>query len=208
MGLLNRFFGKSSDLEHKLEELCSASIRELMGVSPAQAEDIARQLMAQAKVESRAERSSELPPHFGDSLLEKESIDESVKLMLTKKRSEGVRDEDIRWWWNMHDIERRMMVKFDDWSKLTLFIKFREENGYGPDMAMVRVRKLFPIFGDPEDTTHASGQDRPLPYELKERINAYIEFRSKTNPKALEQDLERYTSCNSLIREEIDRGAI
>ena len=49
--------------------------------------------------------------------------------MLAKKRAEGVRDEDIRWWWSMHDLERRMMIKVDDISRLALYIKLRETEG-------------------------------------------------------------------------------
>lgn len=37
----------------------------------------------------------------------------------------------------------------------------------------VEVRKTFPVYGDPQDRTVSSGRDRPLPYELRARVNRW-----------------------------------
>jgi len=128
--------------------------------------------------------------------------------MLKKKRDEGVRDEDIRWWWNMNDIERRMMLKNDEISRLALFMKERESNSTITEELSIKkagneVRKFHPIYGNPKNTTHAKGNDRPLPAELKDRINIYVEKRFKSNPEKYKKDIESSSTFNALIRKEI-----
>jgi len=140
--------------------------------------------------------------------LEKESDDEKIRSVLEKKRKEGVRDQDIRWWFNMHDLERRILLKVDDVNRHSLFTKLRREDGLIEDEAAKRVRKSYPIFGDPDDTTHTSGEDRPLPYELKDRINRYVAKRMRTDPETFKKQMEESSSFNALIREEVKRGNI
>jgi len=45
----------------------------------------------------------------------------------------------------------------------------KEEKAF--DDAALHVRKFCTMFGDPVDTKYTSGDDRPLPYELKIRGN-------------------------------------
>jgi hypothetical protein len=59
------------------------------------------------------------------------------------------------------------------------------------------------MYGDPADTSHRSGDDRPLPYELKDRINRYIEKRRLHDPEAYKQDIQISSSFNALVRKEI-----
>jgi len=179
----------------------------MMGVSSSHAKTIFHDMLKQIKEESENEGTSNLPQDFGDILLERESTNERTKSMLAKKRNEGVKDEDMRWWWNMYDIERRMMLKVDEFHRLALFEKLQEEN-LSAEEAAERVRKSFPIFGDPDDTTNATGKDKPLPYELKDRINIYIEKRSKTNPEQFKREVEQSSTVNCLIRREIEKGNI
>jgi hypothetical protein len=180
----------------------------MMGLSPSEARNTFRDMLEEVKKESVKEGSSNLPQNFGDILLEKESTDEKINSMLKKRRNEGVRDKDIRWWWNMHDFKRRMMLKIDDMSRLALFMKLREEDGLSVDEATRRVRKHHPMFGDSDDTTHATEEDRPLPAELKDRINICIQERSKANPEKFKKELEESTTFNALVRKKIKEGNI
>jgi hypothetical protein len=70
---------------------------------------------------------------------------------MARKRGEGVRDEDIRWWWNMHDLEKSMMVQVDDWMGFSLFSKLIKEDGSNEEEAGKRIKKSRPIFGDSDD---------------------------------------------------------
>jgi hypothetical protein len=177
-----------------------------MGLTLTQAKSTFRDLVKKAKEDSVKEGTSKFPQNFGDILLEKESTNPHFKSLLAKKRGEGAKDEDIRWWWNMHDLEKRMMVEVDNWSGFTLFLKLKE-NGLNEKEAGKRVKKSRPIFGDPDDA-HVTGDDRPLPHELRDRINIYLEKRSQTEPEKLKREIEESSSVNALIRKEIKNGKV
>jgi len=196
------------DIEKQLEELYVAMFQRKMGISLLQAQGIFRDMLKQAKEESLKEDTTNLPQNFGDILLEKEATDEKIKSMLVRKRIEGVRDGDIRWWWNMDDLARRMMLIVDDWSRLTVFKKLTEKDSLSENEAAKRIGKSFPIFGDSNDITHTTGDDRPLPYELKDRINIYIERKSQTEPEKFKKEIEESSTFNALIRKEIKKGNI
>ena len=191
----------------KLGEIYIPMFQTMMGMSKSQAKSTFRQLLKQAKKDSEIEGTSNLPLNYGDIRLEKESTNEAIKSILTKVRNEGATNEDIRWWWNMHDLERRMMVAVDEISRMALFTKCLEE-GMKESEAAAKVRKHHPIFGDPDDNTHTTGNDRPLPIELKDRINIYVERRSETDPQQFKRAIEESSSVNALIRKEIEKGNI
>ena len=201
MGIFLKLFNSSSDIEKQLEDQY-VSVFQMMGMSLSQAKSTFRDMLKLAKDEAQAEGTLNLPQNLGDILLGKKSA------MLEKRRKEGARDEDIRWWWNRHELDRKMMIKFDDISKLGLFKKLLEENHLSDEEAMKEVRKWFPDYGDPEDTTYTAGDDRPLPFELKDRINIYIQKRSQTDPDQYKREIEESSSFNALIRKEIKKGNI
>ena len=211
MGLFSKLFGPSPDIEKQLEELYIPIFQKTMGMSLGQAKKHFQGMFQLAKEESLKGNTKNLPQNSGDLLLATKSIDEKTKERLTKKRIEGVRDEDIRWWWNMHDYERWMMIKVDENSRMVLFIdEIKKSDADSEEEASLeatkKIRKFFPMYGDPDDTTHTKGNDRPLPYELKNRINIYIEKCKKKDPDKLKRDIENSSTFNSLIRNEIKNG--
>lgn len=206
MGLLKNIFGCSSTIEKQLEKLYVQMYR-MRGFSFWKARDTVRNMLEQAKKDTEKEGTVNLPQNYGDILLEREAMDEKIKSMLAKLRKEGVTDKDIKLWWNMNDLERRMMQQEDFMSRFVLFLKLSEE-GLDEQEAAKGVAKKFPIFGDPDDTTLGSGDDRPLTYELKDRINIYISKRSRTEPEEFKKAIEYSTSVNSLIRKAIVKGKI
>jgi len=137
----------------------------------------------------------------GDHLLEKEKIDKKTKEKFERKRKEGVRDEDIKWWFNLDDIERRMMLKVDMAHISTLFIS-ELDKGKTEDEADKTVRKYHPIYGDLNDESHGTGDNRPIPFELKDRINIYIEKQGINNQEYKEK-IEKSSTFNALVREEV-----
>lgn len=74
------------------------------------------------------------------------------------------------------------------------------------DEAAIQIRKFYPIYGDSNDTTHTTGDDRPLPYELKDRIDVYIEKRVKENSEKYKSEVQQSSTFNALIRKEIKAG--
>ena len=207
MGFFSKVFGSSSSIERQLEEQYVSMFQMMMGISVAEAKRTFSDMVNRASAESEREGTGKLPAHFGDVLLRRESTDNKARVMLEKKRREGVKDDDIRWWWNMHDLERRIMLQFDEITRLAVFSKQREA-GLSSEEAAREVRKIFPTFGDPDDTRHTSGDDRPLPYELKDRINTYIQRRARADKSSFQTELKGYSSCNALLRSEISKGRL
>lgn len=144
--------------------------------------------------------------NVGDTLLEKEKASGRTNKNFEKKRKEGVRDEDIKWWFNLNDTERMMMLKVDEFNRLALFIK-EKEDGKTDDEADAVVRKHHPIYGDLDDETHGSGDNRPLPLELKDRINIFIE-KQGINNQEFKKEIDSFSTFNALVRKEIRDGNI
>jgi hypothetical protein len=98
-----------------------------------------------------------------------------------------------------------MMLKIDEFYKMSLFIA-EVDSGKTSEEAGETVKKYHPFYGDLNDETNGKGDDRPLPLELKDRINLFIEKQS-TNPGYKEKFLT-YSSFNSFIRDNIRKGKI
>lgn len=207
VGLFSKLFALPSGIEKQLEDQYIPMFQMMMGMPSSQAKSTFRDMLKQAREESLKEGTSRLPQNFGNVLLEQESTDKKIKAMLTKKRREDVRNEDIRWWWNMHDLERRMMLKVDDITRMAMFTD-NLEKGMKEDDAAARVRKCHPMYGDPEDTSNTTGEDRPLLYELKDRVNIYIEKMTQNSSEEYKKEVEESPTFNALIRKEIRKGNI
>ena len=61
------------------------------------------------------------------------------------------------------------MISIDNIFRTASFLKLKDE-GLSPDEAAERVRKSFPMYGNPEDTSKLSGADRLIPNELRDRV--------------------------------------
>lgn len=197
----------SKGIENRLQETYVPILQDFMKISASEAKKTFRGLLKRAKTASKKDGTANLSLNSGDMLLETEADKPDVKDMFTKKRKEGVRDEDIRWWWNMHDIERCMMVEWDNIPRMAMYTH-SVEHGMSFEEAAAKVRKHHPMYGDIEDTSNTSGEDRPLPYELKDRVNIYIEKKTLSDPEDLKKQVEQSSSFNALVRKEITKGHI
>ena len=197
----------SKGIEKRLQETYVPIFQDLMKISPSQARNTFRLHLKVAKTNSKKDGTANLPLNEDDMLLKKEATDPGIRSMLAKKRKEGVRNKDIRWWWNMHDLERCMMVEFDNIARLAVYIDSLE-NGMSFEEAAAKVRKCFPMYRDPEDISNSSGEDRLLPYELKDRVNVYIEKKALSEPEGLKKQAEQSSSFNALVRKEIKKDHI
>ena len=190
-----------------------------MGLTTSEARQEAEESLEMAIDQSRKEGTYYLPTNFGDVILGN-AISDDLGVMeiaaiiiknLPKKRAEGVRDEDVKLWWNLQDVERHMMQIDDNAMKLVFFKReFERSTSSSSEKAMkevtAKLRKTFPIYGDPADTSHTTGEDRPLPYELKDRINCYVEMRARRDSDKYKKEIETSSSFNALVRKEIRDG--
>jgi hypothetical protein len=182
------------------------------GMSKAQAEEIVRGLLQMAVQETIDADTYNLPSNLGDVVLgnamaesEKiESFAEGIRQKIPYLKSEGVTEEDIRYYWNLNELERRMATLEDNSMRIGVFAEARK-NGKTVEQASAEVRKVFPMYGNPDDKNQPKGEDRPFPYELKDLINKYIKRRS-LDISSYKNDIEKSSSLNALIRKEIKAG--
>jgi hypothetical protein len=164
------------------------------------ARDIFKALVEEQKEAARREGTVPLPEMFGEILLEREKTDEEVRNAFAPKRAEGVTNEDIALWWNMDDLERRMICRVDEMHRILLFEKLVHGDGVTEPEAARMVAKRFPIYGDPDHLVLGTDDDRPLPFELKWRVNRYLAERTKADPDGFREEAEASTSLNALLR--------
>ncbi len=198
----------SSDIRGQLEALYVPLFQTVLGMTFAQANSTFCRLYRSAEREAKKDGTIRLPVNRGDILLEKESLLTQVESMLAKRRAEGVQDEDIRWWMNRHELDRRMMIRADDLGRRALLTKLCDRDGLSTKEAARAVKRYYPIFGDPHDTRASRGDDRPLPFELKNRIEVYFHNRVQTDPAQYKKEILESSSFNALIRKEIKAGKV
>lgn len=196
------------DAEKRLEPEYVSFFTESMGMPEEIARDLFKAIAADQKEAARREGTDRLPESFGYLLLEWEKNDDRVRDAFAPKRAEGVTDEDIAFWWNMHDLERRMICKIDEMNRILLFETFVSDGGMTEKEAARWVAKRCPIYGDPEHLVLDTDDDRPLPFEMKPRINRYLMERSEADPDGLRKESETSTSLNALLRKAVRRSEL
>jgi len=195
-----------AETEKRLEPQYVSFFQESMGMPAEVAREIFTAVAGEQKEAALREGTDSLPELFGEILLDREKTDDEVRSLFAPKRAEGVTDEDIALWWNMHDLERRMLCKVDEMNRILLFEKLvRGDNVTEPEAARM-VAKRYPIYGDPEHLVLETDDDRPLPYELKWRVNRYIAQRTQADPDSYREETEASTSLNALLRGAIRKG--
>jgi hypothetical protein len=172
------------------------------------AHEIFRNMAKEQKEAAQREGTDRLPESFGKILLEREQTDENVRNAFAPKRAEGVSDEDIALWWNMHDLERRLICKVDEMNRILLFEKLVKHDGVTEPDAARMVAKRYPIYGDPEHLVLEKEDDRPLPFELKWRVNQYLTEKTKADPVGFQKEVEASTSLNALLRRAMKLGEL
>ena len=67
----------------------------------------------------------------------------------------------------MHNLDRLMMMRMFTLHVGACFLHHMRK-GLSSAQAGFETRKIHPLYGDPDDTSVAGGEDRPIPVELKE----------------------------------------
>ena len=97
------FFSKYNEIEKGLLETYSKLFADMnLPDSRKMAGDILDQCIENSKKEGHYGLKS-----VGDTLLEKEKSSGQVNPNFESKRKEGVKNEDIRWWFNLNDVKDR-----------------------------------------------------------------------------------------------------
>jgi len=198
--------GGERRIERQLEDLYTGIYARTASVPESEARSQVREMIWRAKEAARKEGTDKLPQPYGEYLLQRERTNPETRELFARKRAEGVRDADVRSWWNLHDLERRLVVELDGISRLAVFTD-QVGKGRTPDEAAVHVRRYFPMFGDPDDTTNTTGDDQSLPWELKDRVNIWMQ-KQRASPEAFKKRVEQSPTFNALVRAEISAGRL
>ena len=203
----------SSQIEKELEKIY---VPLLSSVAPneKEAKKTFNQLLSQSKIKckkagiteniNRSEWLIELMNSTNESLNETEKYSKDY---IDVRKNEGVTDTDIRSWWDLHYLERAFTEELDNFFRAIGFVHDRDQ-GLSKEEAAKRNRHAFIYYGQPNDTSHTTGDNRPLPYELKDRINRYVEKRAKENPNTIKSEKQNYETYNAFIRAEMRKGNI
>ena len=207
MSLLSGLFGKShSAFERDLLEAYSQTLSSITGFSPSEARKTVSQAISMCKKQGKAEGTADLPENFGDLLFDGFQKREPMAVQIIEKvRREGCSDDDIAEWWNLPDLSRRMILWSEDMFRYRVFVHALHEKGMNPDDAGAHVQKIFPIYGDPDDTTKLSGEKRPLPHELRGRVDAY---RRSRGAQYIVDQVKNFPSYNAFVRHAIREGEL
>ena len=196
------------ETEKRLQPQYVAFFRESMNMPEEIAREIFKTFAEEQKEAALREGTDRLPESFGDILLERELTDDKVRAAFAPKRAEGVTDEDIALWWNMHDLERRLICRVDEMNRILLFEKLMQGGGTTEPEAARAVAKRYPVYGDPEHLVLGTDDDRPLPFELKWRVNRYIMQRTQSDPDAFQKETDESTSLNAVLRNALRQGKL
>ena len=162
--------------------------------------------IAKCKQESEAEGSAHLSQDFGDHIIAAARMGEPLaERIVERARREGATDEDIKEWWNLPDLCRRMVIWSENTFRLSVFLHAKNDDGLSAEDAAARVRKMFPIYGDPEDTSILSGDNRQIPHELRGRIDSYKQVHGA---EYIADKVKNYLSYNAFVRHAIQTGMI
>ena len=189
----------SSQLDAKLQSACVGML-EASGMSQEEAREAFGEMLQKAKNAARVEGTEDLPENFGDLLLQNEAQNPKIRAMLGKARRDGATEDDIRQWWNFHDLERRLIQEVDSALQMGHFLHLRQI-GVPAEEAARRVKQNHVYFGDPDDPRLGTGDDRFLPYELKDRINRW----RLSQPKSASPS---DPTLNAVVRKGIREGSI
>jgi len=206
--LLSRTSSSVNPLEAQFETMYIPVLQRIFGISPGQAKKRLADILSTIKAEASKEGTAELPQKLGDVILSKETSDARIRSELSKVREEGARNEDIRWWWNLCDLERRMTMKMHSLVISASFENLQKSMQLSRKEAFGMLRKKHIMFGNPQDSSFSSGKDRPLPYELLNRIGIFLNKVSQPGMEDVQSKINSSSSLNSFIRQEIRKGNI
>lgn len=206
MGIFSRLFqGAEKRVEAELEELYSKACVSYSGQSVSEARRTVREAIKGCKEQAQQEGTDKLPENFGTLLITKsEELQAMGFTIVQNARAGDACDEDIEEWWNLHDLQRRMVIWHENALRYANFLSLRKD-GLDADEAMARVRVIFPMYGDPNDTNHTSDDDRPLRHELRGRVDRY---RERCDPQEVAEACKHFTTFNAFVRSEIRNGRL
>lgn len=195
-----RLFKKSNknyNIEKQLEDLYT-DLLEGIGISRKEV----KKAIKDCKIKAKLEGTDKMFPNSGDYLIDgAKAGNEKCKRFIQKSYAGGANEDDVRHWWNLHDLERRMIQYTDNLFRISAFEGLIQD-GLTEVEAAEQIKKEFPYYGDPMDESKPKGEDRPLAEELHDRIN-YLTI--KLTPEYIKEHSQDYSSMNAFLRHHLNK---
>lgn len=133
-----------------------------------------RKIIENCVKEAEESGTNNMNKNFGDYLLwASDNGDEKCITFIEKSKLGGALESDIRHWWNLYDLERRLLQWEDNFFRIQDFEKLKSE-GFSEEEAAKNVNISRPVYGDPTDESRSHGVHRPLAEELHNRVNKLV----------------------------------
>lgn len=207
MSLFSRIFGSREPvIERELHDMYAQMLCTVAGYTPTQANQVVSEAIAACKREGKSEGTADLPGDFGDRMIDAARMGEpKSKRIVEMARREGCTDDDIKEWWNLPNLSGRMVLWSENLFRNSVFLHAIHDDGLSAEDAVARVHKMFPIYGDPEDTSKLSGKNRPLPHELRGRVDRY---KQNLGAELITEQVNEFPSYNAFVRHAIRQGTL
>ena len=188
----------------KLKHSCQKMLFNV-GLSEVESKVRSIEIFNKAKDRMKKANQKNLPENYGKIVLEKERSDPSF-MNFNIKRKDGVTDNDIKNYWDVPAIERFLIQEIDDFLRENTYEKYITK-GINSREAQDAIRKVFPIYKEPEKDINAEDLDRPLPNEIKRRVDMWVQ-KNHNYPEIVQIEIVKHPTMNALIRAKIISGEI
>lgn len=152
-------------------------------------------------------------PRFGDGIIENANEDSETRETIECLRRHGVKDSDIRDWWNMHPFEQACIFGITELIQ-TAAVMEGLKAGMPMDQAIINAFKRLPRYGDPDEAnwggpaqSQLSQSDRPLPIELFGAVSEFV-GRKNAFDRSFPATIEKASSLNAILRIAIASGEL
>lgn len=162
-----------------------------------------REMVAEATRRAEPRTLGIRGPSAGLRFLHLAKESDEVRDYVAQCREDGVRGVDFEGWWSMHEYDRQMVIISDE-QYAARFMVLGLQRGDAPEAVLRRLisyRGPFHVPGPAEP----QGDDRHLPYEIKDRVNAWIAKRVSVPGPLIP---EGTSSANAHVRQLIRKGDI
>jgi len=176
-----------------------------IGLSEVEAKAKSLEMYNEAKRRMKELNQKNLPPNYGEVVLKNEQSHPGF-MNFNIKRKDGVTDEDIKRYWNVPAIERFVISEIDRFLRESTYEKYIEK-GINSKEVKDAIKKVFPIYNEPKKDDNLKDTDRPLPNEIKRRVDTWVQ-KNHDYPEIIQREIVNFSSMNALIRSKVSAGKI
>ncbi len=161
------------EIENDLLEMYSTMFADLSNVSLSEAEKMVMQAINQCKLEAIEEGWDNASFNYGELIVRYgREGDKWCNSIVAKASEDGATNDDIIEWWNMHYLQRKMVI----WSEYTFRMvvwSHLQEQGYNKDEIVQQIRVIFPFYLDSDNERNKNDENSYLCHEIRGRIDKY-----------------------------------